>query len=529
MFDVLISWGTGVTMTQPRPTAKNTATQKSAMRRFAGVSVVGLAVTVAAGVGFALLLLLIRDQWQPLESMDHTVAAYMNRVVGSHHWMQVVLRAITALGSTLVLSCVVALVAVALAIRNRVRLAAYLVITGLGAIIMGPALKLLVGRIRPVVDQVIIVAPGNSFPSGHSLGSFTCYGALLLVFLPALSGRWRWAAYIGTGVLIFLIGFSRVALGVHFVSDVLGGWLLAAAWLFVTATAFEAWRRQTGRRPSEPISEGLEPEAARDVQPAPRNEPPQTGTGWRGAAALAVAWVFTFGVVLGLGQLVSRDKKSNILGDETIPHWFADHRTGFQNTLSAFASGVGSTPVVISIAIAAIVVILAVSRHWRPAVFVVVVMAGEITLFLGIVAIVNRDRPDVDRLDGQLPTSSYPSGHLAATICLYAAIALVVLAATRRPWRWIALAAAVVLPLLVAWGRLYRGMHHPTDLAGSVVLAACWVTATYLLIRPFEVLNRPAARSTQRPASPERTADQGPGTTEPDGVAERADLARRKR
>src|SRR4051812_16867537 len=168
-------------MARSRSTAKNTAAkgrkaqsitaQKAGMRRFAGVSAAGLAATVAAGVGFALLLLLVRGRWQPLESMDHSVAAYMNRVVGAHHWMQAVLRAITSLGSTLVLSCIVAVVAVALAIRGRARLAAYLVVTGAGALIMGPALKLLVGRLRPVVDQVIIVAPGNSFPSGHSLGS----------------------------------------------------------------------------------------------------------------------------------------------------------------------------------------------------------------------------------------------------------------------------------------------------------------------------------------------------------------------
>jgi undecaprenyl-diphosphatase len=499
------------------------------MHRFAGVSVAGLAATVAAGVGFALLLLLVRDQWKPLESMDHNVAVYMNRVVGAHHRMQAVLQFITAFGSTFVLSCIVAIVAIALIIRRRARLAAYLVVTGVGALIMGPALKLLVGRLRPVVEQVIIVAPGNSFPSGHSLGSFTCYGALLLVFLPALSGVGRRLAYIGTAVLIFLIGFSRVALGVHFVSDVLGGWLLAAAWLFVTAAAFEAWRRQTGRRPTAPIAEGLEPEAARDVHPAPQNEPPQTGTGWRGAAGLAVAWIFTFGVVLGIGQLVSRDKKSDILGDETIPHWLAMHRTAFQNSLSDFASQIGSTPVIIAIAVAAAVVILAATRHWRPALFLVVVMFGEITLFLGAVAIVNRERPDVDRLDGQLPTSSYPSGHLAATICLYGAIALLVLAATRRWWRWIPVAAAVLLPLLVTWGRLYRGMHHPTDLAGSLLLAAGWLAAAYLFIRPFEVLKQPAAAGARRQALPERTTGRAPATSRHHPVARQADLPRRNR
>jgi undecaprenyl-diphosphatase len=156
-------------------------------------------------------------------------------------------------------------------------------------------------------------------------------------------------------------------------------------------------------------------------------------------------------------------------------------------------------------------------------------MFGEITLFLGAVAIVNRERPDVDRLDGQLPTSSYPSGHLAATICLYGAIALLVLAATRRWWRWMPVAAAVLLPLLVAWGRLYRGMHHPTDLAGSLLLAAGWLAAAYLLVRPFEVLNQPAAAGARRPALSERTTDRAPATSRHHAVPRQADLPGRNR
>ena len=109
---------------------------------------------------------------------------------------------------------------------------------------------------------------------------------------------------------------------------------------------------------------------------------------------------------------------------------------------------------------------------------------GELTLFLAAAATVGRDRPDVPQLDPHLPTSSYPSGHLAATICLYVGIVLLVVPRTRAWWRWLTLVPAVVMPLLVATSRLYRGEHHPTDLMGSVVMAALWLTATYLAIRP---------------------------------------------
>src|SRR5262249_25316911 len=83
-----------------------------------------------------------------------------------------------------------------------------------------------------------------------------------------------------------------------------------------------------------------------------------------------------------------------------------------------------------------------------------------------------------------LPTSSYPSGHLAATVCLYTGIAVIVLARTDRWWRWLFVAMAVLMPVLVALSRMYRGMHHPTDLVGSLVLAFGWLAVTIAAVRP---------------------------------------------
>ena len=63
-------------------------------------------------------------------------------------------------------------------------------------------LKSLVGRLRPVVAHPVAYGNGNSFPSGHSLGSIVCYGAILLVFLPATRGRWRRAFIAGIVTLV---------------------------------------------------------------------------------------------------------------------------------------------------------------------------------------------------------------------------------------------------------------------------------------------------------------------------------------
>ena len=123
-------------------------------------------------------------------------------------------------------------------------------------------------------------------------------------------------------------------------------------------------------------------------------------------------------------------------------------------------------------------------RRWRPVLFLVVLMMGELGLFLAAARVIGRDRPDVPNLDGPLPTSAYPSGHVAATLCLYAGIALLVLPRTTAWWRWLLLVPAVAMPTLVAVSRMYRGMHHPTDIVGSLVLAAGWTAVVYLAIRP---------------------------------------------
>jgi undecaprenyl-diphosphatase len=142
-------------------------------------------------------------------------------------------------------------------------------------------------------------------------------------------------------------------------------------------------------------------------------------------------------------------------------------------------------------------------------------MFGELTLFLASAAIVGRARPDVPHLDGQLPTSSFPSGHVAATICLYVAITVIVWSRTRQWWRWIPLAAAVLMPLWVGLSRMYRGMHHPTDLLGSVLLAAAWLALMVYLVRPnldVEGYNIRYGRSTRRvPAQARPRAHAGAG------------------
>ena len=450
-----------------------------------------LAVVTAAAFAFVLLLVLVRLQWAPLESADHGAAARLNSLVAGHAAVVSIVKAVTWLGSGGVLWALIGMAVVVLAIRRRWWLAIYLLVTGAGVLTLDPILKALVGRLRPVVAHPIAYGRGDSFPSGHALGSIVCYGALFLVFLPATRGRWRRVFTTVIVTLIAAIGISRLLLGVHYLSDVLGAWALGITWLGVTAFAFELSRQATGTPVTDPVTEGLEPEARADLQPA---EPETTMKHDRArrygriAAGVVVFWVLIVGALTGIGKLImiTRNANGSLLGDRTIPHWFAAHRTPTLNHWSLIGSNLGATQDILIVGVVTCVVFLAVTRRWRPVVFLAVVMFGELAAFLTVAAVVKRPRPDVPNLDSRLPTSAFPSGHMAATTCLYVGIAILVIGHARGWWRYLFLIPAIVMPVMIAVARMYRGEHHPTDILGSLLFAGLWLTATTMLIKPNE-------------------------------------------
>ncbi len=216
------------------------------------------------GIPFGLLLHQVATHG-PLTGFDEDGARWLNDRLYDEALIIRILQLVSFLGKPIFLLFAVGLPGLWVLRHGGRKLAVFLAVTCLGGGVVDTIVKVAVGRPRPRVDEPITVAFGNSFPSGHSMQAVVCYGALLLVFLPMLHGRARTAAIAATATLILAIGFSRLTLGVHFVSDVLGGYALGAAWLIASVAAFEIWREERGRRPTRPLEEGVEPEEARDL------------------------------------------------------------------------------------------------------------------------------------------------------------------------------------------------------------------------------------------------------------------------
>lgn len=229
----------------------------------------GLRLTLAAvaaflvAVPFLLLMLLVLAKWTPLLAFDADVAGDLHAVALRHGGFVDALVAISAVFDPLVFRLLATAIAVWLLIARRRRLALWALVTTWGGALLGVAVKDVVGRSRPTFPEVVAIAPGRSFPSGHALGSMVGCGVLLMVLLPLVARGWRWLAWLAAAVVVAAVGFARVGLGVHYISDVVAGWVLGLGWLVANIAIFQAWRREVGARATEP-GEGLEPELAQE-------------------------------------------------------------------------------------------------------------------------------------------------------------------------------------------------------------------------------------------------------------------------
>ena len=237
----------------------------------------GVALALVA-VPFALLWLLVEEQWRPLLNVDEGSRDALHRLALDHDRFVSVLRAVSFAGSSPVYTVVFAVEMGWLLRRGLRNLALFVVVTIVGSALLNALVKQAVDRSRPVLPDPLVHLTSKSFPSGHAQAAIVAYGVLLLLFLPALRGRWRHLAVAIAVLMVAAIGFSRVGLGAHYVSDVLAGYVLGAAWLAATTAAFSAWRREQGRPGVDP-TRGLEPEHAEVLDPRNPGPPEASSSG----------------------------------------------------------------------------------------------------------------------------------------------------------------------------------------------------------------------------------------------------------
>jgi undecaprenyl-diphosphatase len=113
-------------------------------------------------------------------------------------------------------------------------------------VVLNQLLKEVFARPRPYFEHPLALETSYSFPSGHATMSLICYGMLAYFAVLALrTWRAKTAVVFGAAFLVLLIGFSRIYLGVHYFSDVIGGFASAGAWLSVLITGSETIRRRS--------------------------------------------------------------------------------------------------------------------------------------------------------------------------------------------------------------------------------------------------------------------------------------------
>lgn len=220
---------------------------------------------------------------------------------------------------------------------------------------------------------------------------------------------------------------------------------------------------------------------------------PGVGSALRDAAVRAVGpGIVVFAVLVGVGLLLKGPLKVFGAREEAVNRSLAAWRTPTWNTITMVFSHIGNTEYVIGVCVIVAAVVWWRTGQWWYAVVPVLAISLQATFFVLTTLLIDRPRPDVTHLDPAPPTSSYPSGHQGASTALYVTFVLMALRIRRPGVRAVVLVLCAVAPFLVGFARLYRGMHHPSDVAmGTLNGLTCALLA-------WGYLRRDPARACER-------------------------------
>jgi membrane-associated phospholipid phosphatase len=177
-----------------------------------------------------------------------------------------------------------------------------------------------------------------------------------------------------------------------------------------------------------------------------------------GLLVLAIGWAISKGPLKHLGR-----------SEEGVNKTLAAHRTSLLNDVTLVFSWTGATVSIIGVCLVVVAVLWWRTRRWWFAVVPLIAITLQALVFFFTTLLIDRQRPDVVKLDNSPPTSSYPSGHSGAATGLYVTLALLALRIRRPALRAVTVTVCLLVPPLVATARLYRGMHHVSDVSVAIV------------------------------------------------------------
>ena len=216
----------------------------------------------------------------------------------------------------------------------------------------------------------------------------------------------------------------------------------------------------------------------------------------RSFGRLHPAFIFLLTMLAGLAAIALLSIACGFLVTRVLEHaggigtsqehfnsWLATHRTSTRTDASLVGSIVAGG-VVLPIVAGTIALVCAILRKWRLAAFVVFALAVESASYRITTLVIHSHRPRVVRLESLPVNASYPSGHTAAALAVYGGLVLLLTSRfTNGIFRGSAWLFAVAMVAFVALARMYRGMHHPLDVAGGVLVGLAAVTVIVFACR----------------------------------------------